>query len=166
MSGNDAHQSPAAESVSILAANVRRLRAEASWSTRAFADQAGLSLSTLYGIEHGQQATVRLSTATAIAKAFGVHVSVLLSPGAKPRTPWSDEDPLELAASALTKLRKARGLSQDELASAAGVARDILAKIERQKRNPTLTVLDRLAAALGTTSAEILRGEPSPPASF
>lgn len=145
----------ATELLSILAANVRLLRAESGWSTRAFGDHAGLSLSTLYGIEHGTQTTVRLSTVASVAKGFGVHVSVLLTPNAKPRRPWTGDEPREIAASALILRRKAKGWTQEELATHAGVARDIVAKIERQSRNPTLEVLERLAAVLGISTADL-----------
>ncbi|MCG2593029.1 helix-turn-helix domain-containing protein [Ramlibacter sp. XY19] len=90
-----------------------------------------------------------------MAKAFGVHVSALLTPITKPRRPWTDEEPLELAASALILLRQAKGWTQEELATHAGVARDIVAKIERGSRNPTLEVLDRLAAALEVRTADL-----------
>lgn len=129
---------------------MRFLRAEANWSTREFAHHAGLSLATLYGIEHGKQNTVRLSTLDNLARAFGVHVSVLLSPGRLPKRPWTGEDPLRLAAVALVSRREALGWTQEELASAAKVSRDIVAKIERQSRNPTLEVLHRLSSALGS----------------
>lgn len=85
-----------------------------------------------------------------IAKAFGVDVVVLLS--SRPITaPWSEADPLSVVATAIPKWREKRGWTQEELATHAGVARDIVAKIERQSRNPTLDVLDRLAQALGCT---------------
>lgn len=141
----------------ILAVNVRKLRADANWSTRQFALHAGLSMSSLYGIEHGKQKTVRLSTVDNIAKAFGVHTGVLLSNGGLPRRPWSGEDPLHLAAAALVSRREALGWTQDELASAAKVSRDIVAKIERQNRNPTLAVLHRLCLALGSEVHELFK---------
>jgi transcriptional regulator with XRE-family HTH domain len=159
VSGQDAPspKSPATELLSILAANVRSLRAESGWSTRAFADHVGLSLSTLYGIEHGTQKTVRLSTVARLGKGFGVHVSVLLTRGAQPRRPWSGEEPLSLAAENLFKLRKAKSWSQEELASRASVSRDIVTKVERETCNLTLEILDRLARALATPAAELFR---------
>lgn len=45
-------------------------------------------------------------------------------------------------------LRAQRGLSQDELAHRAGLHRTYVSGVERGVRNPTITVLGRLAAAL------------------
>ena len=47
------------------------------------------------------------------------------------------------------RLREAKGLSQEELAFDAEMHRTYVSGIERGKRNPTVTVLDRLATALG-----------------
>jgi transcriptional regulator with XRE-family HTH domain len=52
--------------------------------------------------------------------------------------------------------RKAAGLSQEELAHEAGVDRTYVSQVERQKRNLTISVLARLAAALKVAPAELL----------
>ena len=54
------------------------------------------------------------------------------------------------------RLREAKGLSQEQLAFDADMHRTYVSGIERGKRNPTVTVLERLAAALGATSSELL----------
>lgn len=46
------------------------------------------------------------------------------------------------------RLREASGRSQEEFAFDAGMHRTYVSGIERGVRNPTLTVLDRLAMAL------------------
>lgn len=46
------------------------------------------------------------------------------------------------------RLREASGRSQEEFAFDAGMHRTYVSGIERGVRNPTLTVLDRLAKAL------------------
>lgn len=148
-------KAPQTELLSILAANVRTLRAESSWSTRAFADHAGLSLSTLYGIEHSHQKTVRLTTVSRIAKAFGVSVAVLLRPGTKPRQPWPGGEPQDLVATSLALIRKAKGWTQEELAGQAGVQRDIVVKVEGASRDSTLEVLERLAGALDVSTVDL-----------
>lgn len=160
MHGDEDSNPPAApdELLSVLAANLRRLRAESRWSTRDFADHARLSLATLYGIEHGQQKTVRTSTVVRLAKALGVHVSVLLA-SRESRRPWSEEDPLDVVAAVLSRRRKAMGFTQEELANKAGVARHIVAKIETHSRNPTIEVLSRLATALGISLEDLLAGD-------
>lgn len=45
-------------------------------------------------------------------------------------------------------LRKAIGLSQDDLADRAAVHRTFMSGIERGKRAPTIVVVERLASAL------------------
>lgn len=47
--------------------------------------------------------------------------------------------------------RKARGLSQEELARQCGVSRQIINAIENDKYDPTLSLAFRLAKALETT---------------
>ena len=54
------------------------------------------------------------------------------------------------------RLRQAKGLSQEELAFEADMHRTYISGIERGKRNPTITVLERVAMALGTTSSDLL----------
>lgn len=48
------------------------------------------------------------------------------------------------------RLRIARGLSQQELARCAHISVSFLSLLERGKREPTLSVLRRIAAALGS----------------
>ncbi len=47
------------------------------------------------------------------------------------------------------RLRKDQGLSQEELASRMGVAQSVLARIEAGGLEPRLSMLDRVARALG-----------------
>jgi transcriptional regulator with XRE-family HTH domain len=51
----------------------------------------------------------------------------------------------------MTRLRKARGWSQEELADRAGLHRTYVSGIERMTRNPSLTILERLAVAFEET---------------
>lgn len=55
------------------------------------------------------------------------------------------------------RLRKKRELSQEALAESAGLAADYLGFIERGENVPTLTVILKLAKALGITASELLR---------
>lgn len=56
----------------------------------------------------------------------------------------------------LRKLRKAKRLSQEELARMTGLTQGYIAMLESGKRdNPTKAVLDNLAAALGVTISEL-----------
>lgn len=57
----------------------------------------------------------------------------------------------------LARIRKARNLSQEELAAAAGVAVDTVARIERGERQTTRTAtLNKLATALGVEPSKLL----------
>jgi XRE family transcriptional regulator, regulator of sulfur utilization len=59
---------------------------------------------------------------------------------------------------ALAALRQAEGLSLDALARQSGVSKSMLSQIERDKTNPTVAVVWRLAQALGVEVAELLGG--------
>lgn len=48
----------------------------------------------------------------------------------------------------MKRLRKERGWSQEALADAAGLDRTYISGIERVVKNPTVTVVERLASAL------------------
>lgn len=60
------------------------------------------------------------------------------------------------------RLRTAREMSLDRLASAAGVSRAAVAHIESSRGNPTIGVLFRLATGLGVPFAELLAGARDP----
>ena len=58
-------------------------------------------------------------------------------------------------------LREARGWSQEELAEQAGLHRTYVSAVERGVRNPTVTVMARIAAALEVSLAVLVeRVEP------
>jgi transcriptional regulator with XRE-family HTH domain len=59
----------------------------------------------------------------------------------------------------LRQIRKARGLSQQALASRAGLSRNFLAKVERAEANPTLDTLRRISTGLGASIGELLGEE-------
>ncbi len=52
--------------------------------------------------------------------------------------------------------RERRGLTQEDLASAAEIDVSYLSRIERGKANPSVELLGKLAKALGTTPAALL----------
>lgn len=57
----------------------------------------------------------------------------------------------------LRRLREAKDLSQEAFAFEAGIHRTYVSDIERGARNPTITVVEKLAIALGVTASELLR---------
>ena len=55
------------------------------------------------------------------------------------------------------RLRRERGLSQEELAARAAVHQTYLSGVEGGKRNPTVVVLDRIARALAVDVEDLVR---------
>ena len=53
------------------------------------------------------------------------------------------------------RLRVARGLSQEALAVDAGIERSYMSRIERGLENPSVAVLERIAAALHAEIVEL-----------
>jgi transcriptional regulator with XRE-family HTH domain len=56
----------------------------------------------------------------------------------------------------MKRLRKERGWSQEALADEAGLDRTYISGIERVVRNPTITVVQRVASALDCRLGELL----------
>lgn len=65
-------------------------------------------------------------------------------------------DVRNLLAVNMKRLRKERGWSQEALADAAGLDRTYISGIERVVRNPTITVVERIAQALRCTLGTLL----------
>lgn len=59
-------------------------------------------------------------------------------------------------AKKIIRLRKERGMSQEELAFIAGLDRTYVGRIENLKRNPTLNTLVKIATALDMDVYELL----------
>jgi transcriptional regulator with XRE-family HTH domain len=55
------------------------------------------------------------------------------------------------------RLREAREWSQEQLAFEAGIDRTYVSGVERGVRNPTMLVVERIAAALAVRMDELLR---------
>lgn len=56
------------------------------------------------------------------------------------------------------ELRKKRGYSQEEFAAHVGMHRTYLGGLERGERNPTLTIIARIAIGLGISISELTSG--------
>ncbi len=65
-------------------------------------------------------------------------------------------DVKERLAANMKRLRKERGWSQEALADEAGLDRTYISGIERRVRNPTITVVERIANALGCHLGQLL----------
>lgn len=68
-------------------------------------------------------------------------------------------------AGRLLEARQARGLTLDQLATASGVSRAMISRIERGDSSPTAALLGKLCAGLGITMSSLfaaLEGAPSP----
>jgi transcriptional regulator with XRE-family HTH domain len=55
------------------------------------------------------------------------------------------------------ELRHARGLSQERLAAEAGVDRAYMGLLERGGRNPSLTMMARVANGLGVALSDVVK---------
>lgn len=56
----------------------------------------------------------------------------------------------------IARLRRSTGISQEELAHRAGIHRTYVSQLERGLKSPTIIILERIAAALGTKPSTIL----------
>ena len=56
----------------------------------------------------------------------------------------------------MKRLRKERGWSQEALAAEAGLDRTYISGIERRVKNPTITVVERVAKALACGLGDLL----------
>tara|TARA_R110002096_G_scaffold316510_1_gene511033 strand:+ start:185 stop:388 length:204 start_codon:yes stop_codon:yes gene_type:complete len=56
----------------------------------------------------------------------------------------------------MRRIRRAKGWSQEELAHQAGVHRTYISGVERCVRNPTITIVNRIAEALGVKVGELV----------
>ena len=59
-------------------------------------------------------------------------------------------------ADSILAFRKAKGLSQEELADLCGLHRTYIGSVEREERNVTLSTLEVLAGALGVSVPDLL----------
>jgi transcriptional regulator with XRE-family HTH domain len=56
------------------------------------------------------------------------------------------------------RLREAAGYSQEAFADVAHIHRTYVSDVERGRRNPTILVIEKLAAALGVSPGALLDG--------
>ncbi len=68
-----------------------------------------------------------------------------------------DPDPLAVFAARVRELRREHGYSQEELAARSGLDPTFISACENARRNPSLISIWRLALALDTEPAALLR---------
>lgn len=66
------------------------------------------------------------------------------------------DDVRQRLAKNLRKLRQAKGVSQEAFADEAGIHRTYISDLERGARNPTITVVDKIARALEVPIGKLL----------
>jgi len=72
-------------------------------------------------------------------------------------TSQKDQD-LEMFAENLTRLRKAKKLTQEKLAEMANLSAIYIAHLEQGRKNPTLHTLSALTKALGVSIKDLFKG--------
>ena len=66
-------------------------------------------------------------------------------------------DMRQLVGRNFARLRKAKGLTQEEVEARSGVSQQYLSSLERGRRNPTVITLYELAQVLDVTVADLVR---------
>jgi transcriptional regulator with XRE-family HTH domain len=61
----------------------------------------------------------------------------------------------QVVARNIRRLRVQRSLSQEDLATDAGIDRSYVSRLERELENPTVAILEKLAAALDSDIREL-----------
>ena len=65
-------------------------------------------------------------------------------------------DMRKLVGSNFARLRRQKGLTQEEIEARSGFSQQYLSGLERGKRNPTVITLFQLAQALGVSHVELV----------
>ena len=66
-------------------------------------------------------------------------------------------DMRQLVGRNFARLRKAKGLTQEEVEARSGVSQQYLSSLERGRRNPTVITLYELARVLEVTVADLVQ---------
>ncbi|WP_234731105.1 helix-turn-helix domain-containing protein [Acidocella facilis] len=68
-------------------------------------------------------------------------------------------DMRQLVGRNFARLRKARGLTQEEVEARSGVSQQYLSSLERGRRNPTVITLYELARVLDVTVGDLVQAD-------
>jgi transcriptional regulator with XRE-family HTH domain len=66
-------------------------------------------------------------------------------------------DMRKLVGRNVRRIRKKRGLTQEQLAEISGFSQQYISGLERGQRNPTVVTLYELASALGASHLDLVR---------
>ena len=66
-------------------------------------------------------------------------------------------DMRKLVGRNVQRIRKKKGLTQEQLAEISGFSQQYISGLEQGRRNPTLVTLYELASALGVSHLELVR---------
>lgn len=66
-------------------------------------------------------------------------------------------DMRKLVGSNAARIRKEKGLTQEQLAERCGLSQQYLSKLERGRRNPTIVTLYEIANALGVSHVDLVQ---------
>lgn len=67
-----------------------------------------------------------------------------------------EEELPQAFGAAVRELRRAQGISQERLATLAGIDRAYMGSLERGRRNPSLTIMARIARGLELPLSEVV----------
>lgn len=68
----------------------------------------------------------------------------------------------QLFAANMRRIRKAKELTQEKVAEAAGLHPNYISSVERGERNISICNIQRIATALGATMSELVADNPKP----
>lgn len=138
----------------LLGCELRRRRQDLGLTIGALAARAGLSQSFLSEIERGKKLP-SLASLDRIAAALGITRSTLVPPaGADPDAPG--------LPARIRLARERMGMTQEELAAAAGLSAAMISLVEAGASRPSLDAVERLARALCVTPCGLLVEGPDP----
>ena len=69
----------------------------------------------------------------------------------------SGMDMRKLVGDNCARIRKAKGMTQEELSEKSGLSQQYLSDLERGKRNPTIVTIYHVASALGVSHEELVK---------
>lgn len=69
-------------------------------------------------------------------------------------------DMRKLVGTNVERLRRAQGMTQEQLAERSGFSQQYISGLENGRRNPTVVTLYEIAEALGSTPVELLVSGP------